>query len=83
MSIFLFSPFFTFLRVETQPWHEPSLSPRRLKVSVSNVTKVRSRPDEPAYSCVLGPQSANLSEAYPAKILPFGIRILHARRNLD
>ena len=31
--------------------HEPSLSFRRLKRSLNEVTKLKSRPDNPAYSC--------------------------------
>ena len=56
--------------------HKPSPSFRRLKLSLSYVTKYKSHPDNPAYSCVFEPQRAVLFEIPPTKIPPLGLRII-------
>ena len=42
--------------------HEPSLTTRRLKLSLNYVLKLKSLPENPAYSCVIEPENARLFE---------------------
>ena len=54
--------------------HEPSLTTRRLKLSLNYVLK--SLPENPAYSCVFEPENTKLFEATESKVPPLGIRII-------
>ena len=56
--------------------HEPSLTTRRLKLSLNYVLKLKSLPENPAYSCVFEPENTKLSEAAESKVPPLGIRII-------
>ena len=56
--------------------HEPSLTIRRLKLSLNYVLKLKSLPENPAYSCVFEPQNTKLFEESESKVPPLGIRIL-------
>ena len=42
--------------------HEPSLTTRRLKLSLNYVLKLKSLPENPAYSCVFEPENTKLFE---------------------
>ena len=52
--------------------HEPSLTTRRLNY----VLKLKSLPENPAYSCVFEPENTKLFEASESKVPPLGIRII-------
>ena len=54
--------------------HEPSLTTRRLKLSLNYVLKLKSLPENPAYSCVFEPENTKLFEESESKVP--GIRIL-------
>ena len=56
--------------------HEPSLTTRRLKLSLNYVFKLKSLPENPAYSCVFEPKNTKLFEESESKVSPLGIRIL-------
>ena len=56
--------------------HEPTLTTRRLKLSLNYVLKLKSLPENPAYSCVFEPENTKLFEASESKVPPLGIRIL-------
>ena len=56
--------------------HEPSLTSRRLKLSLNYVLKLKSLPQIPAYSCVVEPENIKLFEESESKIPPLVIRIL-------
>ena len=56
--------------------HEPSLTTRRLKLSLNYVLKLKSLPESPAYSCVFEPQNTKLFEESESKVPPLCIRIL-------
>ena len=56
--------------------HEPSLTTRRLKLSLNYVLKLTSLPENTAYSCVFEPQNTKLFEESESKVPPLGIRIL-------
>ena len=56
--------------------HEPSLTSRRLKLSLNYVLKLKYLPENPAYSCVFEPENIKLFEESESKIPPLGIRIL-------
>ena len=56
--------------------HEPSLTSRRLKLSLNYALKLNSLPQIPAYSCVFEPENIKLFEESESKIPPLGIRIL-------
>ena len=56
--------------------HEPSLTIRRLKLSLNYVLKLKSLPENPAYSCVFEPENTKLLEESESKVPPLGIRIL-------
>ena len=56
--------------------HEPSLTTRRLKLSLNYVLKLKSLPENPAYSCVFEPENTKLFEAAESKVPPLGIRII-------
>jgi len=55
--------------------HEPSLTTRRLKLSLNYVLKLKSLPENPAYSCIFEPENKLLEES-GVEGPPFGIRIL-------
>ena len=67
--------------------HEPSLTTRRLKLSLNYVLKLKSLPENPAYSCVFEPENNKLFEESESKVPPPGIRILphleKSKLNLD
>ena len=54
---------------------EPSLHLRRLKLSLNYVIKLKSLPENPAYSCVLNPQYITKYAANPSVTPPLGIRM--------
>ena len=54
---------------------EPSLSLRRLKLSLNYVTKLKSLPNNPAYSCVFHFPFLHKYEANPSVIPPLGVRM--------
>ena len=56
--------------------HEPSLTTRRLKLSLNYVLKLKSLPENPAYSCVFEPENTKLFEASESKVPPLGICII-------
>ena len=56
--------------------HELSLTTRWLKLSWNYVLKLKSLPENPAYSCVFEPENAKLFEAAESKVPPLGIRII-------
>ena len=56
--------------------HEPSLTTRRFKLSLNYVLKLKSLPENPAYSCVFEPENTKLFEESESKVPPLGIRIL-------
>ena len=56
--------------------HEPSLTTHRLKLSVNYVLKLKSLPENPAYSCVFEPENTKLFEESESKVPPLGICIL-------
>ena len=56
--------------------YEPSLTTRRLKLSLNYVLKLKSLPENPAYSCVFEPENTKLFEESESKVPPLGIRIL-------
>ena len=57
--------------------HEPSLTTRRLKLSLNYILKLKSLPENPAYCCVFEPENTKLFEESESKVPPLGIRILH------
>ena len=56
--------------------HEPSLTTRRLKLSLNYILKLKSLPENPAYCCVFEPENTKLFEESESKVPPLGIRIL-------
>ena len=56
--------------------HEPSLTARRLKLSLNYVIKLKSLTENPAHSCVFEPENTKLFEESESKVPPLGIRIL-------
>ena len=56
--------------------HEPSLTTCELKLSLNYVLKLKSLPENPAYSCVFEPENTKLFEASESKVPPLGIRII-------
>ena len=60
--------------------HEPSFT-RRVKLSLNYVLKLKSLPENPAYSCAFEPENTKLFEASESKVPPLGIRILPTWRN--
>ena len=56
--------------------HEPSLTTRRLKLSLNSILKLKSLAENPAYSCVFEPENTKLFEESESKVPPLGIRIL-------
>ena len=56
--------------------HEPSLTTRRLKLSLNYVLKLKSLPENPAYSFAFEPENTKLFEASESKVPPLGVRIL-------
>ena len=56
--------------------HEPSLTTRRLKLSLNYVLKLKYLPENPAYSCVFEAENIQLFEESESKVPPLGIRIL-------
>ena len=61
--------------------HEPSLTTRRLQLSLNCVDKLKSLPENPAYSCVFEPENTKLFEESESKVPPLGIRILHVEKS--
>ena len=61
--------------------HEPSLTTRQLKLSLNYVLKLKSLPENPAYSCVFEPENTKLYEESESKVPPLGIPILPHWRN--
>ena len=55
---------------------EPSLTTRRLKWSLNYVLKLKSLPENPAYSCAFKPENTKLFEESESNVPPLGIRIL-------
>ena len=55
--------------------NEPSLSDRRLKLSLQYATKLSSNPTNPAFDCVFKPNHATLFERRQKIIPTFGLRI--------
>ena len=56
--------------------HETSLTSRRLKLSLNYVPRLKSLPENAAYSWVFEPENIKLFEESESKIPPLGIRIL-------
>ena len=56
--------------------HELSLATCRLKLSLNYVLKLKSLPENPAYSCIFEPENTKLFEAAESKVPPLGIRII-------
>ena len=56
--------------------HKPSLTTRRLKLSLNYVLKLKSLPENSAYSCVFEPENTKLFQESESKVPPLGIRIL-------
>ena len=56
--------------------HEPSLTTRRLKLSLNYVLKLKSLPENPAYSRVFELENTKLFDESESKVPPLGIRIL-------
>ena len=56
--------------------HEPLLTTCQLKLSLNYVHKLRSLPENPAYSCVFEPENTKLFEESESKVPPLGIHIL-------
>ena len=56
--------------------NEPSLKLRRLRLTMNYVLKIRSCPENPAYSCLFETPLMKLFEANPVSTAPLGIRIL-------
>ena len=56
--------------------HEPSWTTRRLKLSLNYVLKLKSLPENTAYSCIFEPENTKLFEAAESKVPPLGIRII-------
>ena len=61
--------------------HEPSLTTRRLKLSLNYILKLKSLPENPAYSRVFDPENTKLFEESELKVPPLVIRILPTWRN--
>ena len=55
---------------------EPSLTTCWLKLSLNYVLKLKSLPENPAYSCVFDSENTKLFEESESKVPPLGIRIL-------
>ena len=56
--------------------HEPSLTSRRLNLSLNYVLKLKSLPENQAYRYVFEPENTQLFEESESKIPPLGILIL-------
>ena len=56
--------------------HELSLTTRQVKLSLNYVLKLKSLPENPAYSCVFEPENPRLFEESESKVPPLGICIL-------
>ena len=56
--------------------YEPSLASRHLKLSLNYVLKLKSLPENPAYSCIFEPEMVKLFQESVSKIPPLGINIL-------
>ena len=62
---------------------EPSLSHRRLKLSMNYYLKLKSLPLNPAYDCVFQPNYKDLYLKNPSVIPPFGLRMVDHVENAD
>ena len=56
--------------------YKPSLTIRRLNLSLNYVLKLQSLPEHSAYSCVFEPENTKLFQESESKVPPLGIRIL-------
>ena len=56
--------------------HEPLLTTRRLKLSLNYVLKLKSLPENLAYSCIFEPENTKLFEESESKVPLLDIRIL-------
>ena len=56
--------------------HEPSLTTRRLKLSLNYVLKLKSLLENPAYNCIFESENNKLFEESESKVPPLGIHIL-------
>ena len=56
--------------------HELSLTTHQVKLSLNYVVKLKSLPENPAYSCVFEPENTKLFEASESKVPPLGICII-------
>jgi len=54
---------------------EPSLSERRIKLSLQYVTRLKANPSNPAYDCVFSPECTTQFERKTSAIAPLGIRM--------
>ena len=55
--------------------HEPKLASRRLELAINYVRKLKSLPENPAYSRVFEPENLKLFEESASKIPPLGMRL--------
>ena len=55
--------------------NEPSLTNRRIKLSLQYITKLKAHPSNPAHDCVFNPLYEKIFEKHENKIPPLGIRI--------
>ena len=58
--------------------HEPSLTTHRLKLSLNYILKLKSLPENLAYSCVFESENTKLFEESESKVPPLGISHLLA-----
>ena len=64
--------------------HEPSLTSCHLKLSLNYVLKLKSLPENPAYSCVFEPENIRLFEESVSKKFHLSASTFyHTRRNPD
>ena len=61
--------------------HKPSLTTRRLKLSLNYVLKLKSLPENPAYSCVFEPENTKLFEESESKVPPSWLNQFRKRYN--
>ena len=63
--------------------HEPSLTTRRLKLPLNYVLKLKSLPENPAYSCVFEPENTKLFEEPESKVHLLASAFFPTWRNPD
>ena len=61
--------------------HKPSLTTRCLKLSLNYVLKLKSLPENTAYSCVFEPENTKLFEELESKVPPLGSAVFPTWRN--